>query len=150
MNNLAVFVIGGEDIMDTMTVIANRLIAGDIGCRLFKEFDRCPVKIIDIAIKNIGADVIICHHLSIGMTSRATDLFGSGFVRGALYVGVAVHAGEHAAVDGILERFRIDMQANRLAIDLVGERGVAVAGEALISGRLGRFLFPGSRQGGCG
>jgi hypothetical protein len=102
------------------------------------------------ALKRFGVMTAIIGGLLIGVTCGATDLFGSGFVGGALYVGMAIHAGEHAAVDGILEGFRIDMQANRLAIDLVAERGVAVTGEARIGGGLGGGLFPGSPQGGCG
>src|SRR6185437_13173145 len=78
------------------------------------------------ALNRFSVMTAIIGGLLIGVTIGATDLFGSGFVRGALYVRVAIHAGQHAAVDGILERFRIDMEANRLAIDLVAERGVAV------------------------
>ena len=102
------------------------------------------------ALNRFSVMTAIIGGLLIGVTSGATDLFGSGFVCGALYVGVAIHAGEHAAMDGILERFRIDMQANRLAIDLMTQRGVAMTSEALIGGGFGRFFFPGSGQGGCG
>src|SRR3954463_4397000 len=102
------------------------------------------------ALNRFSVMTAIIGGLLIGVTSGATDLFGSGFVCGALYVGMAIHAREHAAVDGILERFRIEMQANRLAVDLMAQRGVAMAGEALIGGRLGRFFFSGSGQGGCG
>ncbi len=33
-------------------------------------------------------------------------------MRGTLYVRVAIHAGEHAAVDGIFKMLRIDVQAD--------------------------------------
>ena len=48
-------------------------------------------------------------------------------MRGILYVRVAVDAGKHAAVDGIFEGLRIDVQADRLAVDVVGQGGVAMA-----------------------
>ena len=35
-------------------------------------------------------------------------------MRGTLHIRVAIHAGEHAAMDGILKRLRIDVQANIL------------------------------------
>ena len=40
-------------------------------------------------------------------------------MRGALYVGVAIHTGKHAAVDGVFERLRIDVQANNFAVDFM-------------------------------
>lgn len=58
----------------------------------------------------------------------------------SFYVGVAVHTGEHAAVNGIFEMLRIDMQADRLAIDVMGQRRVAVASQAFIRGRFWRLL----------
>ena len=57
-------------------------------------------------------------------------------MRGALYVRVAIHTGELAAVDGIFKRLRINVQANNFAVYFVRKRSIAVAGETLISRRL--------------
>ncbi len=57
--------------------------------------------------------------LFVGVTRRASNLLGSGLVRGAGYVGVAIHTSEHAAMDGIFELLRIDLQADGFAVDLV-------------------------------
>ena len=88
--------------------------------------------------------------LLIGVTGYATDLPGGGFVRGALYIRVAIHAGKHAAVDGVFERLRIDVQGRRLAVSLMAQGGIAVAGETLIRSRFGRlFLCCGGKGSGC-
>lgn len=70
--------------------------------------------------------------LLVGMARRTGNLLWSGFVRGVLHVGVAIHAGKHAAVDGIFEGLGINMQADGLSVDVVGQRGVAVAGQAFL------------------
>jgi hypothetical protein len=62
-------------------------------------------------------------------------------MRGTLYVRVAIHTGEHAAVDGIFKRLRINVQANGLAVDLVGQSSVAVAGETFVGCGLGRVFL---------
>ena len=67
----------------------------------------------------LGVVTAVVSRLLVSVAGRTTDFFGSRLVRGALYVGVAIDAAEHAAVNGILESFRIDVQADRLAIDLV-------------------------------
>jgi hypothetical protein len=46
---------------------------------------------------------------------------------------MAVHAGEHAAVDGVFEFLGINVKADRLAIDFMRQGCVAVAGKALIN-----------------
>ena len=50
---------------------------------------------------------------------------------GSLDVGVAIHARKHAAVHRVLEFNGIDVQTHRLAVDVMGKAGVAVAGEAV-------------------
>lgn len=78
--------------------------------------------------------------LLIGVAGRAGNFLRSGFVRCALYVRMAINAGKHAAVNRILEGLRVDMQADSLAVDVVRQAGVTVAGETFISGRfLGWF-----------
>jgi hypothetical protein len=67
-------------------------------------------------------------------------------MRGTLYVRVAIHAGKHAAVDGIFKRLGIDVQANNLAIHFMRKRSVAVAGETLISRGLGGIFLGRSME----
>ena len=64
-------------------------------------------------------------------------------MRGILHVGMAVDASEHTAVNGVFEGLRIDVQTTWLAVHVVGQSGIAVAGEALFRG-----WFRGS-FGGC-
>ena len=83
------------------------------------------------ALNCLAVETAVVRSLLVGVARRASDFQGRRFVRGTLYVGVAVHAGKHAAVDGIFEALRIDVQADRFAVHVVGQRGIAVAGEAL-------------------
>lgn len=59
---------------------------------------------------------------------------------GGFNIRVAVDTGKHAAVNGIFEMLRIDVQADRLAIDVVGQRSITVAGQAFIRRRFWRLL----------
>jgi hypothetical protein len=68
-------------------------------------------------------------------------------MRRAFYVRVAIHAGKHAAVDGIFKRLRVDVQANNLAIHFMRKRSIAVAGEAFVCCGFGRVFFGRSVQG---
>jgi hypothetical protein len=49
----------------------------------------------------------------------------------ALYILVAVHTTEHAAVDGVLQLVFIDVDADLLAVHFLGQRCVGVAGKAI-------------------
>jgi len=62
-------------------------------------------------------------------------------MRGALYVGVAIHTGEHAAVDGIFKRLRINVQANNFAVHFVRQRSIAVAGQTFLNRGLGEIFL---------
>lgn len=97
-----------------------------------------------------GVVAAIVGGLLVGVASGAGDPFGSGLVGRALHVCVAVHTGKHAAVDGILEGFRIDMQAYLFAIDFMSQAGITVASEALLHGRFGRIFFAGCGKGSAG
>ena len=101
------------------------------------------------ALHGFAMKAAIVRGLLVGMARRATDFLGSRFVPGAGYIRVAVHAGEHAAVDRIFEGLRIDMQTGRLAVDIVSQRRVAVAREAFVSGGFG-WLFAGSVERSSG
>lgn len=61
-------------------------------------------------------------------------------MRGTLDVGVAVHAGKHATVDGIFESLRIDVQADGFTVDLVSQRRIAMASETFFSSGFWRLL----------
>lgn len=99
------------------------------------------------ALHGFGMMAAIVGRLLIGMAGGATDLLGSRFVRGAFYVGVAVHATEHAAMDGILESLGVDVQADRLAVYFVTQGSVAMAGEALVNGGFRGICFRSCREG---
>ena len=68
-------------------------------------------------------------------------------MRGTLDVGVAVHAGKQAAVDGIFESLRIDVQAHGFTVDLVSQRDVAMASQTFFRSGFWR-LFTGWLLGG--
>lgn len=65
-----------------------------------------------------------------------------------LYIGVAIHAREHAAVNGIFEALRIHMQADGLAVHFMSQRGVAMAGQAFFGSWFSRLLAGGWFTGG--
>ena len=52
-------------------------------------------------------------------------------MRQTLHIRVAIHAGEQAAVNRLLELGRVHVQADRLAINLLRQSGIGVAGEAV-------------------
>ncbi len=92
------------------------------------------------ALHRFAVKAAVVGGLLIGVAGRAGDLLRRSFVPGSLYICVAVDASEHAAVNGIFERLRVNMQAGRLAVDVMGQRCVAMAGQTFIGGRfLRRF-----------
>ena len=99
------------------------------------------------ALHGFGMMAAIVSRLQIGMAGGATDLLGSGFVRGAFDVGMAVHAAEHAAMNGILESLGVDVQADRLAVYFVTQGSVAMAGEALVNSGFRGIFFRSRREG---
>ena len=98
------------------------------------------------ALHGLAMEAAIVGSLLVGVARRTADFKRWRFVSGALYVGVAVHAGEHAAVNRIFERLGIDVQADRLAVDVMGKGAVAMTGEALVRGGFG-MLFAGGVGG---
>ena len=58
--------------------------------------------------------------LLIGVAGCARNLFWRGHVRCGLYVCVAIHACEHAAVDGTIEFVGIDVEADGLTVYFMG------------------------------
>ena len=69
--------------------------------------------------------------LSVSMAVGTRDFLRRRFVREALYVLVAIHAGEHGTVHGLLELCRIDAKGFLLTVGLCGESLVRVAGETI-------------------
>ena len=99
-------------------------------------------------LHGLAVKTAIVGSLLVGVAGRASDFLGRGLVRRTLYIGVAIHAGEHAAVDGIFEGLRIDVQADGLAVHFMSQRGVAMAGEAFFGSWFGRLLAGGWFAGG--
>jgi hypothetical protein len=65
------------------------------------------------------------------MALGAGDLPGRGLMRQALYILVAIHAGEYATVNRMPQLAFIHIQADLPAIHLRGQGGVGVAGKAI-------------------
>jgi hypothetical protein len=102
--------------------------------------------IIVSAFDGLGMEAALVGSLLVGVAGGARDPLRRSFMRGVLYVRVAIHTSEHAAVDGIFERLRIDVQANRLALYLVRQSRIAMAGETFVACRLGRVFLRRSME----
>src|SRR5580704_17750156 len=74
--------------------------------------------------------------LLVGMAGRAADFRGSGVVRRGFYVRVTIHAGEHSAVNRVLECLGVDVKADGLSVDILRHGGIAMAGQAILVGGL--------------
>jgi len=70
-------------------------------------------------------------------------------MRGALYVGVAIHTSKDAAVDGVFERLGIYVQAHNFAVYFVRQGSIVVAGETLLSRGLRRIFLGRSVERDC-
>src|SRR6266567_1574355 len=92
------------------------------------------------SLHGLPVETAIISRLLVGVASGAGDFEGRSLVRGILNVGMAVHTREHAAVDGIFEALGTYMQADGLAIHVMGQRGIAMAGQAFFRNRLRRLL----------
>ena len=80
------------------------------------------------------------------MALGAGDLLRSGLMDQALHILVAIHAGEHRAVNGMLQLFFIHVQADLLAVHFGGQSGVGVAGKAVF---IFGLVLGVSRAGPC-
>ena len=80
--------------------------------------------------QRLPVNAIVVQLLFVGMAGDALGLRQSRIVRNALDVGMAIHAGEHRAVDRSLECVAMHF----LAVD---HRPIVVAGKAIVAGRLG-------------
>ena len=94
---------------------------------------------------NLGMRAVGIGVLRVGMAIGTENLLGRRFVRQALDVLMAIHASElHGGVDGMLQFFRVDIERDRLAIEVGGERRVAVATEAVF---VFQFVLGASGEG---
>jgi len=96
--------------------------------------------------EGFAVEAAIVGGLLVGMAGGTSNFLGNGLVCSASYVGVAIHAGEHAAVNGILESLRIDVQADRPAVFLMRQRSIAMANEAFVYGWFGRLFASGAER----
>jgi len=92
------------------------------------------------ALDGFRVETALISGLLVGMAGRACDFLRWCVVRGTLNVTVAIHAGEHAAMDRIFEGLRIDVQTSRLAVDFMSQRGVTMAGESLVGSGFRRIF----------
>src|SRR5215469_6949652 len=92
------------------------------------------------SLDRLGVKAALVGSLLVGVAGGTSNFLRRSFVGCTLHVGMAFDAGEHAAVDGILEGLRIDVQADGLAVDFMSQRGIAVTGKTFIGGRLLRSL----------
>ena len=100
-----------------------------------------------LALNGLGVQTVVEGCLLVAMASRAGGLGRHGLVGRSLDVGMAIHAGKHASVHRVLELGRINVQAHRVAVDVSGEAGIAVAGEAVfVRGLSCRSRADGVRQ----
>jgi len=88
--------------------------------------------------------------LLFSVTCGAGNSLRRPLMKRALYIRVAIHTGEHAAVDGIFKCLRIDVQADGFAVHLMRQGSVAVASETFVSCWFGWvFLGGGVKRARC-
>ena len=71
---------------------------------------------------------VLVGFLRVSMALGTCDLCGGRLVRRRLYIFMTINTGKHAAMDGMAELVGIDIQADRLASNLLCQAGVGVAG----------------------
>lgn len=104
----------------------------------------CPSR---LACLYVNTSQIRC--FCILMTLGTRDLFGCRLMNRGLDVGVAVDACIHGAVDGMLQFILIHIEADALAMYILGQSRVGVAGQTVLVLGLGLLLGtgrPGPRQ----
>ena len=99
------------------------------------------------ALHRATVEASVVRSLFVRVAGCTSDFLRDRFVRRAFYIRMAVDAGEHAAMNGVFESLRIHVQADRLAVLLMRQRSVAVAGEAFVRRGFGRFFLGTSLKG---
>lgn len=102
------------------------------------------------ALRGFGVEAAIVGGLLVSVARSACDLLRSRLVRGRLHVGMAIHAGKHAAVNRVFECLGIDVEAYGLSILIVRQGSIAVAGETFICSGFGRLFFRRGEKGSSG
>ena len=92
--------------------------------------------------RSIGSFLLRMETVLIGLrricvTINTRNFFGLCLVWRLFYILMTIHAAEHRSVDGSLHLLRIDVEADLLAIHILGQRRIGVAGETV---RVLRFL----------
>jgi hypothetical protein len=87
--------------------------------------------------------------LLVRVAGGTRNVLRRSFMRGALYVCVAIHTSKHAAVDGVFERLGIYVQAYNFAVYFVRQRSIVVAGETFLSRGLRRIFLGRSVERDC-
>jgi hypothetical protein len=95
------------------------------------------------SLHSLAVEAAIVRSLLVRVAGCAANFQRVSFVRGTFDIGVAVHTGEHAAVDGIFESLRIDVQADGFPVDLVSQRGVVMASQTFFRTGFRRLLAGG-------
>lgn len=86
----------------------------------------------DTGLRGLRMRAVLVGGLSIWVTLRAGDFLRRRVVRQGFDVGMAIDAGKHCAVNGVLHPGRIHEEAMRLSVDIDGQASVAMAGEAIL------------------
>jgi len=92
-------------------------------------------------LNGLSVKAALVSSLLVRVAGGTRNVLRRSLMRGALYVGVAIHTGEHAAVDGIFKRLRINVQANNFAVHFVRQRSIAVAGQTFLNRGLGEIFL---------
>ena len=79
----------------------------------------------------LGMKTMGIRRLRIGMALRAGYLLRRLLMHQALHILVAIDARQHAAMDGVLEFVAIHKQTDLLAVFIIGQRGIGVAGKTI-------------------
>ena len=114
---------------DVVVVYRRRGIGGRehlvrIAMAVLARSGRCPAGLAVAGVKTVRVGL-----LGIGVAGGAVNGFQGGVGEGCC-ISMAVNAGEHAAVNGMPEFGAIDIEADGLALDDRGGRGIGVTGEA--------------------
>ena len=116
---------GNVRVVDWRLGIARALNLVDVAVAILATGGNLPVLI------HLRVDAVRICPACINVALRAGDLFRRLTVRQALYILVAIHAVEQAAVDGVFELVLVDEKAYGRAVYILRERGIAVTGEAV-------------------
>lgn len=117
---------------------------GNVGVAYGRFAVVCGKELVDVAVAiftgsgrgsafgRLGVETVLVGLLGVAMAVGAGDLLGRRFVGQARDVFMTIHAGEHAAVDGVRELFAIDGERDFLTAFIFGQSLIGVTGEAIL------------------